>query len=133
VNAIVKNLGVAASDVHLGEMPARLRSKRTPLADYSIVYFVIHGLVADVKGLGAQPSKQPTEFEGLLTVSEVAQLQLNADVRLHTRGGPRAEFLIVRRSNFDQARQRRMVAQPRRQTNEKRCSKRLMQINRLLE
>jgi hypothetical protein len=89
VNAIVKNLGVAASDVHLGEMPARLRSKRTPLADYSIVYFVIHGLVADVKGLGAQPSKQPTEFEGLLTASEVAQLQLNADVRLHTRGAAR--------------------------------------------
>jgi len=39
VNAIVKNLGVAASDIHLGETPARLRSKRTPLADYSIVYF----------------------------------------------------------------------------------------------
>jgi hypothetical protein len=31
---------------------------------------------------------------------------------------------------FDQARQRRMVAQPRGQTNEKRRSKRLIQINR---
>jgi hypothetical protein len=63
VNAIAKDLGVAASDIHLGETPARLRSKRTPLADYSIAYLVILGLVADVKGLGAQPSEQPTEFE----------------------------------------------------------------------
>jgi hypothetical protein len=61
-----------------------------PLADYSIVYFVIHGLVADVKGLGAQPSKQRTEFDkGLLTASEVAQLQLNTDVRLQHERAPR--------------------------------------------
>jgi hypothetical protein len=90
VNAIVKNIGVAASDIHLGQTPVRLRPKRTPLADYSIVYFVIHGLVADVKGLGAQPSKQPTEFdEGLLTASEVAQMQLNVDVRLQHERAPR--------------------------------------------
>jgi len=29
VNAIVKNLGVAVFDIHLGETPARPRSKRT--------------------------------------------------------------------------------------------------------
>src|SRR4029078_4423252 len=60
--------------------------KRTPLADYSIVYFATHGLVAgDVKGF-LQPSrvpslpKQPSELDdGLLTASEVAQLKLNAD------------------------------------------------------
>ena len=60
--------------------------KRAPLADYGIVYFATHGLVAgDVKGL-AEPSlvlsipKQPTELDdGLLTASEVAQLKLNAD------------------------------------------------------
>jgi hypothetical protein len=56
-----KNLGVAASDIHLGETPARLRSKRTPLADYSVVYFVIHGLVADVKGLVLSlPNSRPS-------------------------------------------------------------------------
>jgi hypothetical protein len=60
VKAIVKNRGVAASDT-LGETPASLCSKRTLLADYSAVHFVIHGLVADVKGIGAQPSKQPSE------------------------------------------------------------------------
>ena len=57
-----------------------------PLADYRVVYFATHGLVAgEVKGLG-EPSlaltlpKQPSETDdGLLTASEVAQLKLNAD------------------------------------------------------
>jgi CHAT domain-containing protein len=86
LNAIAKNLGVAATDIHLGEDASDTTLKRTPLADYGIVYFATHGLVAgDVKGL-AEPSlvlsipRQPTEFDdGLLTVSEVAQLKLNAD------------------------------------------------------
>jgi len=60
--------------------------KRLPLADYRVVYFATHGLVAgDVKGLG-EPSlaltipKEPSELDdGLLTASEVAQLKLNAD------------------------------------------------------
>ena len=67
-------------------MPAKPRSSRAPLADYGIIYFATHGLVAgDVKGL-AEPSlalsipKQPSELDdGLLTASEVAQLKLNAD------------------------------------------------------
>jgi CHAT domain-containing protein len=86
LNAIGKSLGVAAADIHLGEDASETTLKRTPLADYGIVYFATHGLVAgDVKGL-AEPSlvlslpKQPTEFDdGLLTSSEVAQLKLNAD------------------------------------------------------
>ena len=86
INAIGKNLGVAASDIHLGEDASETTLKRAPLADYGIVYFATHGLVAgDVKGL-AEPSlvlsipKQPSEFDdGLLTASEVAQLKLNAD------------------------------------------------------
>ena len=60
--------------------------KRAPLADYRIVYFATHGLVAgDIKGL-AEPSlalsipAQPSDLDdGLLTASEVAQLKLNAD------------------------------------------------------
>ena len=86
LNAIAKNLGVAASDIHLGEDASETTLKRTPLADYGIVYFATHGLVAgDVKGL-AEPSlvlsipRQPTNLDdGLLTASEVAQLKLNAD------------------------------------------------------
>jgi CHAT domain-containing protein len=56
------------------------------LADYRIVYFATHGLVAgDVKGL-AEPSlalsipRNVTDFDdGLLTASEIALLRLNAD------------------------------------------------------
>ncbi|MGQ0685419.1 CHAT domain-containing tetratricopeptide repeat protein [Bradyrhizobium sp.] len=86
LNAVAKDLGVADSDIHLGSDASETTLKRTRLADYSIVYFATHGLVAgDVKGL-AEPSlalsipAQPSEFDdGLLTASEVAQLKLNAD------------------------------------------------------
>lgn len=86
LNAVAKDLGVAASDIHLGEDASETTVKRAPLADYGIVYFATHGLVAgDVKGV-AEPSlvlsipKVPTDFDdGLLTSSEVAQLKLNAD------------------------------------------------------
>ena len=86
LNAVAKNLGVAAADIHLGGDASETTVKRALLSDYSIVYFATHGLVAgDVKGL-AEPSlalslpKQPTELDdGLLTASEVAQLKLNAD------------------------------------------------------
>ena len=86
LNAVAKDLGVAASDIHLGEDASETTVKRAALADYGIVYFATHGLVAgDVKGV-AEPSlvlsipKVPSEFDdGLLTASEVAQLKLNAD------------------------------------------------------
>jgi hypothetical protein len=38
MNTIAKNLGVAASDIHLGEDASETTLKRTPLADYGIVY-----------------------------------------------------------------------------------------------
>ncbi|HKS19754.1 MAG TPA: CHAT domain-containing tetratricopeptide repeat protein [Bradyrhizobium sp.] len=86
LNAVAKDLGVPASDIHLGNDASETTLKRSPLADYRIVYFATHGLVAgDVKGL-AEPSlalsipAQPSELDdGLLTSSEVAQLKLNAD------------------------------------------------------
>ena len=86
LNAVARDHGVAASDIHLGSDASETTVKRAPLADYGIVYFATHGLVAgDVKGL-AEPSlalsipKQPSELDdGLLTASEVAQLKLNAD------------------------------------------------------
>ena len=86
LNAVAKDLGVAASDIHLGSDASETTVKRAPLADYGIVYFATHGLVAgDVKGV-AEPSlalsipKVPSDLDdGLLTASEVAQLKLNAD------------------------------------------------------
>jgi len=86
LNAVAKDLGVPAADIHLGSDASETTVKRAPLADYGIIYFATHGLVAgDVKGL-AEPSlalsipKQPSDLDdGLLTASEVAQLKLNAD------------------------------------------------------
>ena len=86
LNAVARDLGVAAADIHLGSDASETTLKRAPLSDYSIVYFATHGLVAgDVKGL-AEPSlalsipAHPSELDdGLLTASEVAQLKLNAD------------------------------------------------------
>ncbi len=86
LNAVGKDLGVTAADIHLGADASETTVKRAPLADYRIVYFATHGLVAgDVKGV-AEPSlalsipKVPSALDdGLLTASEVAQLKLNAD------------------------------------------------------
>jgi CHAT domain-containing protein len=86
LNAVAKDLGAAAADIHLGADASETTVKRASLADYRIVYFATHGLVAgDIKGV-AEPSlalslpKVPSPLDdGLLTASEVAELKLNAD------------------------------------------------------
>ena len=86
LRAIAKALDVSATDILLGRDATVTAVKRAPLANYRIVYFATHGLVAgDVKGV-AEPSlalsvpATPTdEDDGLLKASEVAQLKLNAD------------------------------------------------------
>ncbi len=86
LNAVARDVGATEADIHLGRDASETTLKRAALAQYGIIYFATHGLVAgDVKGLG-EPSlalsipDQPSEFDdGLLTASEVAQLKLNAD------------------------------------------------------
>jgi CHAT domain-containing protein len=86
LNAVAKDVGASEVDIHLGRDASETTLKGASLAQYSIIYFATHGLVAgDVKGLG-EPSlalsipDQPSELDdGLLTASEVAQLKLNAD------------------------------------------------------
>jgi CHAT domain-containing protein/lipopolysaccharide biosynthesis regulator YciM len=86
LKAIGQALGASAGDILLGPDATVTAVKRAPLANYRIVYFATHGLVAgDVKGV-AEPSlaltlpAKPTEDDdGLLKASEVAQLKLNAD------------------------------------------------------
>jgi CHAT domain-containing protein len=86
LNSVARDLAVPASDIHLGADASETMVKRLALADYRIVYFATHGLVAgDIKDL-AEPSlalsipKQPSALDdGLFTASEVAQLKLNAD------------------------------------------------------
>ncbi len=86
LRAIAARLGAPASDIVLGKDANEATVKRRSLADYRVVYFATHGLVAgDIKGM-AEPSlaltipQRPTdEDDGLLTATEVAQLRLNAD------------------------------------------------------
>ena len=86
IRDVAKRLGAADSDIFLGRAASETQVKSLALADYRIVYFATHGLVAgDVKGL-AEPSlaltipRNPSSHDdGLLTASEIAQLKLNAD------------------------------------------------------
>jgi tetratricopeptide (TPR) repeat protein len=86
LRAVAQNLGAPPSSIHLRQDASESTVKRAALADYRVVYFATHGLVAgEIKGL-AEPSlalslpKQPSDVDdGLLTASEVAQLKLNAD------------------------------------------------------
>ncbi len=83
---VAKIVGAKTADLHLGKDASETTLKRIQLADYRVVYFATHGLVAgDVKGL-AEPSlaltlpPKPSDLDdGLLTASEVARLKLNAD------------------------------------------------------
>jgi len=86
LKAIAQALGASMSDIILGRDATVTAVKRAPLANYRIVYFATHGLVAgDVKGLAepslalSVPAKPTDEDDGLLKASEVAQLKLNAD------------------------------------------------------
>ncbi len=86
LKAVAQDVGAPASDIYLGRDATKANVKRLPLADYRIVYFATHGLVAgDIKGL-AEPSlvlsispQSADVRDALLTASEVAQLKLNAD------------------------------------------------------
>ena len=86
LNAVAAKLGVPKSDIHLGLDASETRVKSAFVADYQIVYFATHGLVAgDVKGVAEPslalsiPDHPSAKDDGLLTASEVAQLKLNAD------------------------------------------------------
>jgi CHAT domain-containing protein len=86
LRAIAQALGVSTADIFLGRDATVTAVKRAPLANYRIVYFATHGLVAgDIKGLAepslalSVPAKPTDDDDGLLKASEVAQLKLNAD------------------------------------------------------
>jgi CHAT domain-containing protein/tetratricopeptide (TPR) repeat protein len=86
LKTIAQQLGAPMSDIHLRSDASEATVKRLPLADYRVVYFATHGLVAgDIEGLAepslalSLPAKPTGADDGLLTASEVAQLKLNAD------------------------------------------------------
>jgi CHAT domain-containing protein len=83
---VAGRLGAPSSDIHLREAASESAVKRLPLADYRVIYFATHGLVAgDVEGVAepalalSMPANPTDDDDGLLTASEVAQLKLNAD------------------------------------------------------
>jgi CHAT domain-containing protein/tetratricopeptide (TPR) repeat protein len=86
LRTVAQKVNAPERDIHLGRDASETTVKKAPLAEYRIVYFATHGLVAgDIKGV-AEPSlvlsipAQPSDFDdGLLTSSEVARLKLNAD------------------------------------------------------
>lgn len=84
--AIAQQVGADKGDIYLGRDASVTAVKHARLADYRIVYFATHGLVAgEVKGLAEPalaltlPAKPSPEDDGLLKASDVAQLKLNAD------------------------------------------------------
>jgi CHAT domain-containing protein len=86
IKNIAARLGASADDIHLGKDASETTVKKARLADYRVVYFATHGLVAgDVRGIGEPalalsiPASPSETDDGLLTSSEVAQLKLNAD------------------------------------------------------
>jgi len=87
--AVARDLGAADSDVWLGrrmtETAVKDLSREGRLRDYRVLHFATHGLVAGdldnpEPALMFSPPETATERDdGLLTASEVAQLQLDAD------------------------------------------------------
>lgn len=93
---VAKRLGVPESDIHIGpratETAVKHMSESGRLKDYRIVHFATHGLVAgELKALaepalaltpppaGTSEAAALARDNGLLTASEVAALQLDAD------------------------------------------------------
>lgn len=77
----------AAHDVFLGRSASEPAVRQTPLSDYRVVAFATHGLVpGDLDGL-TEPALALTapdlagddDGDGLLTMGEIFELQLNAD------------------------------------------------------
>jgi CHAT domain-containing protein len=86
LQAVARTLNAPAEDINLREAATETRVKSAPLKDYRILHFATHGLVAgDLTGLNEPalvltlPRVITEADDGLLTASEVATLQLNAD------------------------------------------------------
>jgi CHAT domain-containing protein len=90
LRAIAKTLNASPTDIRLGDAASVTAVKHSPLADYRVVYFATHALVAGevekfakVKAEPAlvlsMPDRPSEDDDGLLRASEVATLKLNAE------------------------------------------------------
>jgi len=87
---IAKTLHVPTIDIHLGLEATVTAVKTSPLDQYRIVYFATHALVTgDLKAFAqakaepalalTMPDKPTDQDDGLLQMSEISELKLNAD------------------------------------------------------
>lgn len=86
LTAVARKVSAPLSQIYLGDKATEENVKSLPLADYRIIYFATHGLVAgDVKGVSEPalaltlPKQATVKDDGLLTATEISQLKLNAD------------------------------------------------------
>jgi CHAT domain-containing protein/tetratricopeptide (TPR) repeat protein len=86
LRTVARLIGKADSRLMFGAAASEQAVKSEPLADYGIVYFATHALVAGEIASVGEPAlvltlpKVPTDADdGLLTSTEVAQLKLNAE------------------------------------------------------
>ncbi len=77
---------IGGGEVYVRERATETRVKAMSLADYRVISFATHGLVAgELKGLPepalvlTPPGEGTADDDGLLTASEIAQLDLSAD------------------------------------------------------
>jgi CHAT domain-containing protein len=83
---VAHTLGASESNIVLGQNATKKNFMSTPLQDYRVLHFATHGLVAgELSGLLepalvlSLPPQSTSAEDALLTASEVATLQLNAD------------------------------------------------------
>ena len=86
LTAIARSLAAPSASVMLGENATESRIKKTDLSRTRIIAFATHGLLAgEVDGLSepglvfTPPQTATEDDDGLLTASEIAQLDLDAD------------------------------------------------------
>jgi CHAT domain-containing protein/Flp pilus assembly protein TadD len=86
LRAIAKSLGASPESIHLRDQATEMRVKSADLSAYRVLAFATHGLLAgDLQGADepslvlTPPERGTEEDDGLLTMSEVARLKLNAD------------------------------------------------------
>jgi CHAT domain-containing protein/tetratricopeptide (TPR) repeat protein len=86
LRAVGKATGAGESDLYLGERATEPLLRTAKLDQYRIVEFATHGLMSgDLKGLAepalvlTPPETPVPDDDGLLTVSKIAMLKLNAD------------------------------------------------------
>lgn len=86
LRAIANSLKAGPDALHLGRRATETAAKTMDLAQFRVVAFATHGLIAgELQGVNepalvlTPPQKQTDQDDGLLTMSEVAQLKLDAD------------------------------------------------------